>query len=385
MAYIREHKNSPFWVANWYDSNKKLKCRSTKIRVDGGKKAYNEALLVAEAYQSAESGKKTVDFIQEKIAEVSSSLLSETPNIPTFRKWAKEYLEIRERLISRSTFINDRRSINVLFEFLGEERADHLLCNVTKQDAMKFVDENLIRVEPKTVQLYCTALSFMFKSAKERGYVISNPFSGIRKRTGLVNSRSKVSKKPFTQSQLETLIKNLPPEWASMVKVSLYTGGQRLGDVATLEWEDVDFDDETVRFKTIKTGRASVIPFFPALKEHLEEWKKETGSNKYIHPFCAKKYLSRNRGYLSVAFTNFLKAYGITEQNEENLSGDRRHVNALSFHSLRHNAATILHKAGVPEAVAKEILGHSSSAVHRVYVRLGRDTLSDALKKIPKL
>ena len=40
-------------------------------------------------------------------------------------------------------------------------------------------------------------------------------------------------------------------------------------------------------------------------------------------------------------------------------------VNPLSFHSLRHTAATLLRMTGSSEAVAREIIGHDSASVDR--------------------
>jgi integrase len=53
----------------------------------------------------------------------------------------------------------------------------------------------------------------------------------------------------------------------------------------------------------------------------------------------------------------------------------RREVNALSFHSLRRTATTWLHEAGVADAVAQSLIGHSSKAVHDTYISVGREAL----------
>jgi integrase len=56
----------------------------------------------------------------------------------------------------------------------------------------------------------------------------------------------------------------------------------------------------------------------------------------------------------------------------------RRSLNALSFHSLRRTATTLLHEAGIAGAVAQALIGHDSEAIHEHYVNVGREALQKA-------
>jgi integrase len=55
----------------------------------------------------------------------------------------------------------------------------------------------------------------------------------------------------------------------------------------------------------------------------------------------------------------------------------------LSFHSLRRTATTLLHEAGIPQAVAQALIGHDSAAVHEVYISVGREALVKAAAAFP--
>jgi hypothetical protein len=46
------------------------------------------------------------------------------------------------------------------------------------------------------------------------------------------------------------------------------------------------------------------------------------------------------------------------------LQRDSRIDGALSFHSLRRTATSLLHEAGVPRTVAQGLIGHDSEEVH---------------------
>jgi len=63
----------------------------------------------------------------------------------------------------------------------------------------------------------------------------------------------------------------------------------------------------------------------------------------------------------------------------------QRQASALSFHSLRRTATTLLHEAGVPAAVVQSLIGHDSEEVHQLYVAVGKDALASAAAKLPDL
>ena len=63
----------------------------------------------------------------------------------------------------------------------------------------------------------------------------------------------------------------------------------------------------------------------------------------------------------------------------------RRKINALSFHSLRRTATTLLHEAGVPSTVAQALIGHDSEEVHSDYIKIGRDALRNAVNLFPTI
>jgi len=44
-----------------------------------------------------------------------------------------------------------------------------------------------------------------------------------------------------------------------MIPFGLYTG-QRLADVATLRWDNLDLAKDEIRFTTRKTGRPMILP-----------------------------------------------------------------------------------------------------------------------------
>ena len=58
---------------------------------------------------------------------------------------------------------------------------------------------------------------------------------------------------------------------------------------------------------------------------------------------------------------------------------------ALSFHSLRHTAVTLLKEAGIPQAAAQESIGHESEQISANYTHIGTEALRKSAAAFPKL
>ena len=64
-----------------------------------------------------------------------------------------------------------------------------------------------------------------------------------------------------------------------------------------------------------------------------------------------------------VGFADLLAQAGLRAARHAKSAGAK---SALSFHSLRHTATTLLHEGGVPAAVAQALIGHDSEGDHRL-------------------
>ena len=59
----------------------------------------------------------------------------------------------------------------------------------------------------------------------------------------------------------------------------------------------------------------------------------------------------------------------------------RRAGFALSFHSLRHTAVSLMKDAGVPDAVVMALVGHDSEAMSAHYTHFGKEALAKGLRR----
>jgi integrase len=149
-------------------------------------------------------------------------------------------------------------SLNKFLQFLGR-RADEPMGEITKQDVVAFRDALLRQVSAKTVNHDLKALKMLFKSATEDP---TQFVETVRKERGI-----KI-KRPFTLPELRGVLNLANDEWRSMILFGLYTG-QRLGDIATLRWNNLGLARGELRLSTRKTGKAIVLTLAASLRRQI--------------------------------------------------------------------------------------------------------------------
>ncbi len=104
----------------------------------------------------------------------------------------------------------------------------------------------------------------VFRSARREGYLFQDPAEGIK----TVKNRAVFERRPFSIDELRAVLAVAGPEWRSLIKFGLDTG-QRLGDLATLTWSQIDLERDEIRLTTRKTGKQLLILIAAPLREHL--------------------------------------------------------------------------------------------------------------------
>lgn len=122
--------------------------------------------------------------------------------------------------------------------------------------------------------------------------------------------------------------------------------GASQSDIAFLEAENVDWENQIISYERKKTGELAFIRF----GKELERILSDLPSSGPLFP-----YLRRVRaGDRATEFKQRCRGLGIE---------------GVSLHSYRYAWAERARKAGYPERFAQEALGHNSKAVHRAYAR----------------
>jgi integrase len=192
------------------------------------------------------------------------------------------------------------------------------------------------------------------------------------------------TRRDFAVPEIEALLAVCDPEWKSMILFGLYTG-QRLGDLARLQWSNVDLVKSELRITTAKTGRPIVLPLAGPLRTHIETLPTPDSLQSPLHPKAAAV---SNISTLSSQFADLLVKAGLRKKREHvrtDRDGDRRELGELTFHSLRHSTVSMLKSAGMSQATVEAFVGHSSAKISALYTHVGADALSAAAQSLPKV
>jgi integrase len=150
-----------------------------------------------------------------------------------------------------------------------------------------------------------------------------------------------------------------------MVLFAVHTG-IRLSDSASLTWARIDVEQSLLRYTAKKTGTKIQVPLHNDLLQYLETIPAGDEPNAPLFPSLAGRATGGGNG-LSAAFGRLLISAEIDSPLGAEKTGRGRQLKALSFHSLRHSAASRLGNSGVSIDTSKNILGHTSDAVHEKY------------------
>lgn len=252
----------------------------------------------------------------------------------------------------------------------------------------------------KTLNRHLTALSGLFKWAKNRNQELrdrENPCSGLMRRLG---RKSATGWKPYTIDELNTLFSAAPfrlsyqdrtrPKahsikntlgWVSLI--ALYSG-MRSGEVCQLRTTDVKHEQGVWYFDVRDEGGEQRVKTEAAVRKvpvHSQlvrcgflDYVKSVKGHASGQLFPALKPGgpdAKLNWYFGRAFTTFRRAVGI----------DREQV---GFHSFRKNVGTALERARVPENEAVQILGHEKLSMSYSVYSLGLElkALREIVEKI---
>lgn len=285
------------------------------------------------------------------------------------------------RRSKRGAVERDGVAVRRFIDFLGDGR-NMTLAAVNKGMAKDFVERELGRVSVGTVIRYVSTLSGAFNTAVDRELVSRNPFRGVMP-SKADHQAEKQLRGAFTMDEVKLILDRFPADWPDMVRVCLYTGGQRLGDIATLKWEQINLEGGLIAMTTEKTKRRMNKPIIAPLREVLERMASSR-VNEFVFPLAAMKHAqSGGRSEkLSTEFTSLLRRHGIVEDVPAKTDGDRHALASKSFHSLRATAVTVLRLAGVPADLCRFIVGHDSEEIEREYFRPDSTDVHDAMSRI---
>lgn len=227
------------------------------------------------------------------------------------------------------------------------------LADLTRAEARKFRDFLAGIMSPasvkRSIEIISPAINLLIK---EHDLDLRNPFAGLEIK-GATNSRD--SRHPLTEEDMKTLHTTMVrsmDDGLSAIWVALRDTGARLGEICRLRAMDMDLTGECIHIRpyghhTLKTKNSErTVPLSP---DALSRLKLAAENLKAEQPLFPNYAGPRRPEAASAALMKRLR----TQIDD----------NKKTVHSLRHRMKDRLRNTNCPEAIAQEVMGHSSQGV----------------------
>lgn len=315
-------------------------------------------------------------------AEAKSIMLDPTvykPKSPITPARLKTYREFRESRGGDQKHVDQQvGKMERLSEFLKQEG---LPINFDTVDTwLKSLDR-----APATLGQYLMAGTAFWKWAmkydagwREEYKDKVNPFTGHDLPQGGGSETAGQDREIYTRADAlklhQAAMDNKDKPLADLIALGWYTGG-RIEELCRLTKDSVVTVDGIRCFDFPRSkSKASkrVVPIHPDLLPTIDRLREDT-TDTFLIPTSSHDHYGKRSHAISKAFGRLRTAVGFS----------KLHV----FHSFRHTVVTGLVRADVPDALAKELVGHETGSVtHDVYSK-GASTAQKlaAISKLPTL
>ena len=378
MGSLHRRKNTKYWWAAWYGPDGRQIYRSTKCT------DRNDAAQVLAAWEKVNSRARAGLLTEEQVRRVAADMFFRATGDTVNRQSVKDFLAgwaKRKELEIADSSAAEYRNVGAGFmESIGK-RAEKDVSQVTTAQVTAWRDKLAGRLAAGSVNKHLKILRGAWAQAAREGLVTSNPFAAVQ--TVKARKTFETTRRAFTLEEMHRILKVAAGEWQGIILFGLYTG-QRLSDITSLAWNQIDTAEGVVRYVTAKTGAVLDLPLAGPLLDWIGKAKVPKSPTAPLFPEADASSVSQN----SKAFAKVLVAAGLRKElpNHKGTGKGRnskREVSAVTFHCLRHTATSLLKNAGVSDVVAMEIIGHKTAAISRAYTHIEAKTMKRAIDALP--
>lgn len=246
---------------------------------------------------------------------------------------------------------------------LGELKVDKVTVSDCKTAYQQWLDRGV-----RTANMSATLSSLLFNLAEEFELVSRNPMRSVKK------MQTKPRKVMWTADQVRLFCDTAYAEykWRSigLIVQMAYTFAQRIGDMRSLKWDNINFDERRLDLEQSKKRAEVHLPININMFRMLEQQHKDFGFQEFVapHPFPRSgSYVNYNDKEIS---------YIVNQIKEEaNLPKE------LTAMDMRRTAITEMVEAGVDTTQIMAVSGHNSPNSMRPYIKHTFNSASNALDR----
>jgi integrase len=383
MASIHRDPRNP--RGNWQccytlpDGRRTMRSTGTKNRA--------EARVICEAWAEAERAAARGDLSRSRAAEIINETLRRCGQEPVTQlrlgDWLSEWLETKTAL-KPATRKSYKFACARFLEFLGAGAERRYLETIQERDIRRFA--HTLKAEGRTVATINRIIHDLggaFSRAVQLGKVRHNPFAGIE--LGKDDSDGAEQRRTFTPGEIAKLVETARgSDWQGLI-ILAYSSGMRLQDGSNLRWSQIDLEVGVISFRQRKTSRESVIGLHADFAEWLLRRSVPDDPQAHVFPQLAG-HRSAGRNGLTSQFNRIVQRAGIDAGSLRKRKGVHgRSRRALSFHSLRHGAASAVFNAAAIKEMARRVTGHAERGSLDRYLHVDLEAIKASTALIPRL
>ena len=319
--------------------------------------------------------RKTVDSFVEELNEnkklyrlgkidkdviLQNAGLKERPDLFDLRCFTEKVLKSREVNVSSLTLTRNKVALDNLMKVLG---GDFLLKDLSLKQFELFKCKRIEqKISREGVNKDLENIRTCFRWAVAHNIIKQNPFPEKKKIFFKLDKRLPQILNLDEIFSLEEYLQSTDQFTWLAYQIILHTGARRgeicvlkLGNEGGLFWEDIDFNNDTIRLFG-KNKKERVVPLHPNLKEILLPIRGIGRIFNFVSDTLSKR------------MKKAMIACGINRKGE-------------AVHILRHSAATYLLNSGWNLRQVQELLGHADISTTEIYTHISIEDLKRKMNK----
>jgi integrase len=223
----------------------------------------------------------------------------------------------------------------------------------------EYFDELLERQAVSTVRRHLAYVRAAYRYAVRHELVGRDPTADVR-----LPRLPDHDPATYSNEQLRAIHAAVRSEREELVFFLFAFAGLRLGEVAGLEWRQVEFDRWQLRLAG-KGGKLRLVPLHPAATELLREQRTRSGQREQVLGTINGQRLAANT--LGRSVRAIVDRAGVEVEQPS--------------HAFRRTVATVMYENGVRARVIERIMGWAPRQMYeRHYLRVADDAMHEAVR-----